>query len=41
VTAAELLKRAMVEALAKTFAGAPLKKLVEARIGPDWGSVKG
>jgi DNA polymerase-1 len=39
--AAELLKRAMIEAFAETFPGAPLNKLVEARIGPDWASVKG
>jgi DNA polymerase-1 len=39
--AAELLKRAMIEAFEETFPGAPLLKLVEARIGPDWASVKG
>jgi DNA polymerase I-like protein with 3'-5' exonuclease and polymerase domains len=39
--AAELLKRAMIEAFAETFPGAPLAKLVEARIGPDWASIKG
>jgi DNA polymerase-1 len=39
--AAELLKRAMVEAFAETFPGAPLANLVEARIGADWAAVKG
>jgi DNA polymerase I len=39
--AAELLKRAMTEAFAETFPGAPLNKLVEARIGPNWATVKG
>jgi DNA polymerase-1 len=39
--AAELLKQAMTEAFEETFPGAPLLKLVEARIGPDWAAVKG
>ena len=39
--AAELLKQAMIDAFAETFPGAPLNKLVEARIGPDWAAVKG
>ncbi|HZZ23595.1 MAG TPA: DNA polymerase [Roseiarcus sp.] len=39
--AAELLKQAMIGAFAETFPGAPLLKLVEARIGPDWASIKG
>jgi DNA polymerase-1 len=39
--AAELLKRAMTEAFEERFPGAPLVKLVEARIGADWAAVKG
>jgi DNA polymerase-1 len=39
--AAELLKRAMIEAFVETFPEAPLLKLVEVRIGPDWAAVKG
>jgi DNA polymerase-1 len=39
--AAALLKQAMIEAFAETFPGAPLLKLVEARIGTDWAAVKG
>lgn len=36
-----LLERAMIEAFAETFPGAPLNGLVEARIGDTWAAVKG
>jgi DNA polymerase-1 len=39
--AKELLERAMTEAFATTFPGAPLQGLVEARIGDTWAEVKG
>jgi DNA polymerase-1 len=39
--AKELLERAMTEAFATTFPGAPLQDLVEARIGDTWAEVKG
>ena len=39
--ARELLTRAMVDAFAETFPGAPLNGLVEARAGDNWAAVKG
>jgi DNA polymerase I-like protein with 3'-5' exonuclease and polymerase domains len=38
--AKELLERAMVDAFAETFPGAPLSGLVEVKIGHDWAEVK-
>ena len=39
--AAELLKKAMTDAFAETFPGAPLRDLVKAHIGADWAAAKG
>jgi DNA polymerase-1 len=38
--AAELLKRAMIDAFAETFSGAPVNGLVEPHIGMNWGEAK-
>jgi DNA polymerase I len=39
--ARELLEKAMVDAFAETFPGAPLNGLVDVRIGDNWAEVKG
>ena len=38
--AKELLEKAMIDAFAETFHGAPLTGLVEAKIGNTWAEVK-
>jgi DNA polymerase I-like protein with 3'-5' exonuclease and polymerase domains len=38
--AVALLKKAMMEAFAETFPGAPLKDLVEPHIGTNWAAAK-
>jgi DNA polymerase-1 len=38
--AAEILKRAMIDAFAETFPGAPLNGLVEPHVGLNWGDAK-
>ena len=38
--AKELLEKAMIDAFAATFPGAPLNGLVEAKIGDNWSQVK-
>jgi DNA polymerase I len=40
VRAAELLTKAMTDAFAETFPGAPLRDLVKAHIGADWAAAK-